>query len=456
MKYRTKDVVEGGGGEGNEWTMIATAGLRLLAAYLPHVSHAVCASDRNIRAIAELSSPVHMSIVQLANCKGLLRDRVHTVELLLPTHIVRFMYNSDHQAYVECVVDVRDVRMVEHVLWWLQVAAVRSLRLEGAECLSAVGLQQVLSALLRECPLAVSWKALPEVLEELTCNGSSAYHAVMLKNVGVLQRCRFLRKLQMDWCWLLKSVDGLEHLPALETLRIPGTRVSVCRAVGECSRLQCLDMSYSEECVSLAGLESLTSLVNLELAYTPVEDLRPLKGNEQMETLSLNHCTQLRSLIGLDGMLSLKSLDLSSTAVNLLLPLQACQRLQHLKLAGCTELRALKGLENCSDLEELELQGSSVESLVPLRECRQIQKLNLRACRQLRTLVGLENAADLEELILLDSGIQSLVPLQEGRRLKKLKLAYCEQLLALVSSLPVTSEEEKEEERRQGKLGTTR
>ncbi|EPY18137.1 adenylate cyclase regulatory protein-like protein [Strigomonas culicis] len=434
MNSTSREFAKGEDEDGNKWTGVTCTSLELVVGYLAHASCAVCASDRNVRAMVELTCPVHAREVHLVNRGGLYKDRTPMIKLLVPMHAVRFSFDNEHQEYAECIVDVRDVRTVERVLWWLQVAAVRSLRLEGVEHLSTAGIHRLFSSLLTKHPLTEGGRALPTVLEELTCNGSSAYHTVRLKDVSLLQQCLLLKKIHMDWCWSLKSLDGVESFASLETLRIPGTQVSDWKALAECPRLKYLDMSCTEGWVSLSGMETLTSLVTLELAYTPIKDLRPLRGNKQLRNVSLNHCTQLRSLAGLEGLLALEVLDLSGTAVDRLTPLHDCRQLRHLQVVGCTELRSLAGLENSLYLDELVLAESAVESLVPLRDCHRLKKLNLKACRQLRTLAGLEYSSELEELVLLDSAVESLVPLQEGCRLKKFHMKYCDQLRSLIGN----------------------
>ncbi|EPY16346.1 leucine-rich repeat protein (LRRP) [Strigomonas culicis] len=386
--------------------------LHSVLAYLPRVSHAVRASDRYVRARAELDSRMDTQEVHLDNSVGVYKDKSAVVVATAPIRVVRFEYNEDHRVSPQCVVDVRDVRAVEFTVWWLQAVGVSSLRLEGVDHLTALGSRRVWNALLSTKRLANRRLPLTRVLQKLTCMRSSpAQNDDLLDNLSFLQLCKSLETVQIVHHTLV-SLDGLEKLKVLKHLSLVQTQVRD-RAAG------------------LEGLRALEHLVELSVKVTFLQDLKPFSQCVRLQILDLRNCCALRSLEGVARMRGLKSLCLAYTGVRDLRPLSECVCLRILDLCKCTAVCSLEGLERMKALVELYLADTDVRDLSPLSRCLLLEKLNVRCCAKLDSLHGIEGLRKLRELHASSTGVRDLAALAECRGLRKLILNNCSELRSL-------------------------
>lgn len=348
----------------NEWTLISSNAMKSIASYLPHVSEAVCASDRMVRAVAELNGPVHY--MKFGRSK-------------IREHPMQFQYNDDLEDYPECMVDAQDERKVELVTWWLQTVGVRSLNLEGTENMNPAEEQRVVSTLLRDSSLTTTGKKIPSVLEAIAFNRKSLLHKEG-DMWGMLLHCRRLRKLQVRHR-PFQSLDGIETLGALEVLRISCFQLECLEPLAACPHLKELCLYNCSTLLSLRGLEELHSLTQLLIERLPMRELPQLSTYAHLQVLELHSCHALASLDSLERMVLLRHLKVLRSEITDTKFLRNRTRLERLHLCACSELRSLEGLERLTLLVDVDLSATKIWNLKPLRGCVLVKRLNLDNCR---------------------------------------------------------------------------
>ncbi|MDR1711563.1 MAG: InlB B-repeat-containing protein [Propionibacteriaceae bacterium] len=153
------------------------------------------------------------------------------------------------------------------------------------------------------------------------------------------------------------DLSPLAGLASLETLRLVGS-FSDASALGSLTRLSSLALG-SGELTSLDGLEPLTGLRYFALEGSAVADLDPIASLTGLEEVSLWSNDSLASLDGLAGMPELYSVAVSGAGVADFGALATLPSLSDLELSsvGLSDVTVLAGL---TGLESLDLFGNSI------------------------------------------------------------------------------------------------
>ena len=88
---------------------------------------------------------------------------------------------------------------------------------------------------------------------------------------------------------IIKSLDGIEYFPNIETLQVWNNNVILnISAINSCKQLKYVDISNCKV-QNLSGLEGLNSIHTLNLSNNNISNLKPLENLINLEYLNLNN-----------------------------------------------------------------------------------------------------------------------------------------------------------------------
>jgi len=210
----------------------------------------------------------------------------------------------------------------------------------------------------------------------------------------------------------VKSLEGLDLFPNLESLTIDASGLSDVDAVVALGQLKSLTLEDADAISDFAVFASMGSLEELTIE------------SENLKTLDfLSRMPQLKSLGLADG--QLLSLD----------GLEALKGLERLSVTDCSELKDMDAVAALTGLTELSLEkpyDCEEPSLAGLSELRSLTLHNFEACAFLSGLTGLE------ELTLRSCDMPRDLDLSGLTRLKRLTCTtfYQDRSLAFIEKIP--------------------
>lgn len=98
----------------------------------------------------------------------------------------------------------------------------------------------------------------------------------------------------------LKSLEGVEDLPALRELRIGGCHLASLESLGQLPNLRLLLLNLMPKLKSLAGVEGASNLEGLDVSQCGgLADVGAISQLSQLKMLYLHFCPHIRSLDGI-------------------------------------------------------------------------------------------------------------------------------------------------------------
>lgn len=250
-------------------------------------------------------------------------------------------------------------------------------------------------------------------LQGLSLESLSASFSSLADVAGALDDPSTIRQLSLGSS--VKSLDGLDLFPNLESLTIDAGDFSDVNAVVALGQLKSLTLEDADAISDFAVFASMASLEELNIESENLKSLDFLKRMPQLKSLGLSD----GKLLSLDGIEALEGLErLTVTDCRELKNMDAISALTGLKelylekpydceepsLEGLTQLRSLtlKSFYSCeflsslTGLEELTLRGCDLPSNLDLSGLTQLKKLTCTTTYQDRSLAFAKNISALE------------------------------------------------------------
>ncbi len=210
----------------------------------------------------------------------------------------------------------------------------------------------------------------------------------------------------------VKSLDGLDLFPNLESLTIDADDLSDVNAVVALGQLKSLTLVDADALSDFGVFASIASLEELNIESENLKALDFLKRVPQLKSLGLAD----GKLLSLDG-------------------LEALEGLERLSVTDCRDLKNMDAVSALTGLKELSLEkpyDCEEPSLVGLTNLRSLTLDNFDSCAFLSGLTGLE------ELTLRSCDIPSKLDLSGLTQLKKLTCTtfYQDRSLAFIKNIP--------------------
>ena len=217
----------------------------------------------------------------------------------------------------------------------------------------------------------------------------------------------------------IESVQGLQNLPALQTLELSDNQIQSVQALQNLPALQTLKLS-DNQIQSVQGLQNLPALQTLNLSGNQIQSVQALQNLPALQTLNLSG-NQIQSVQALQNLPALQDLYLSGNQIQSVQGLQNLPALQTLYLSD-NQIQSVQGLQNLPALQTLNLSGNQIQSVQGLQNLPALQTLDL-SYNQIQSVQGLQNLPALQTLKLSRNQIQSVQGLQNLPALQTLKLS---------------------------------
>lgn len=245
-------------------------------------------------------------------------------------------------------------------------------------------------------------------LQGLELESVSASYSTLADLAGALDDPASIRQLAISSS--VKSLDGLELFPNLESLTINARNFADVDAVVALGQLKSLTLENADAISDFGVFASMTNLEELSIESENLKTLDFLKRMPQLKSLGLTD----GKLLSLDG-------------------LEVLEKLEKLTVTDCRDLKNMDAVATLTGLVELYLEKpSSCEepSLDGLTELRRLTLRSFHDCAFLSHLTGLE------ELTLRSCELPPGVDLSGLTQLKKLTCTtYQDMSLAFVEDI---------------------
>ena len=284
-------------------------------------------------------------------------------------------------------------------------------REKGEEEKGAAGLELTRIMILEEA------REEPEKVETLEL------HNRQIKDIGVLETCTRLRKLDISFN-MVTSIESMRYLKSLKVLRLYNNRLESLDGVRHLSNLQVLSVD-SNNLRNLDGIEDLKFLHELSAAFNDLTELsRPGSIPTSLVKLDISS-NGLEKLEGLSGLIRLERLSVNNNRLTDLkgLPRSPCQ-LKEFHASG-NLIKSIKGIEKYAEhLDIVRLEDNLISTLSNLtRTFGQVTEVILSG-NKIECLDGIERFPEVEILDLGKNrlcdidGLRALASMEELRDLK--------------------------------------
>ncbi|KAM7466383.1 hypothetical protein LguiB_013945 [Lonicera macranthoides] len=226
--------------------------------------------------------------------------------------------------------------------------------------------------------------------------------------VLILSNCRYfsraphlsafssLEVLELESCWMLYSVDGLEQLKLLKYLNTSGCpSLERLPDLSKLTKLQSLNVKRYYNLIAIQGLDRLASLEYLDTSFCiSLEELPDFSNSRKLKHLDIKDV----DIQGLDKLESSEYLEMSfSKSIKILPDLPNFGMLKYIGLHCCEELQDVETLRVVAEsLESLDLSYCNALMNMPdLTMLKKLKKLNISSLEELTELQGIEKLKSL-------------------------------------------------------------
>lgn len=240
-----------------------------------------------------------------------------------------------------------------------------------------------------------------QALENLT---TLKLHCPKFESLNSLAGLAHLMHLDVSGCQLVRSLEGIQNLTQLKTLKLNAcASLESLDGIEHLTQLMHLELDGGERLKNLNGIQSLKLLKTLNLkGCAGLQNLALLSNLNQLNYLDISQCENLESLEGIEGLINLTYFNIHACR-NLcdVYGIGALRKLTHLDMGWCEKLRSLDGLETLTELKTLNLKKCSLlENLTILAGLTQLTDLDLSRASKLKNLEGIEHLKALTRLVI--------------------------------------------------------
>lgn len=242
-------------------------------------------------------------------------------------------------------------------------------------------------------------------LQRITLGGT---HIITLNAISA---CSQLRHLELKRCPKLQTLNGIEHLTHLESLRIEdcdalfdiaslsrckilrdlcliGLNVSVIPSLRKCANtLKGLRIKYCPNLIRVQNLGALVYLQTLNLVGCPTYEIRSLKAVQQLYGLKVLNLSDMcvTHLNIISPQAPLVSLNLSLCDRLHELPTQGLKHVRTLDVSHCIRLYNFQPLADCTKIRSLNVSYTKFDNIGLLQECTQLHTLHINGCSYIQS-----------------------------------------------------------------------
>lgn len=240
-----------------------------------------------------------------------------------------------------------------------------------------------------------------QALENLT---TLKLHCPKFESLNSLAGLAHLMHLDVSGCQLVRSLEGIQNLTQLKTLKLSAcASLESLDGIERLTQLMHLELGGGERLKNLNGIQNLRLLKTLNLkGCAGLQNLALLSNLTQLNYLNISQCENLESLEGIEVLINLTYFNIHACR-NLcdVYGIGALRKLTHLDMGWCEKLRSLDGIEVLTELKTLKLHKRSLlENLTILAGLTQLTDLDLSRASKLKNLEGIEYLKALTRLVI--------------------------------------------------------
>jgi len=172
----------------------------------------------------------------------------------------------------------------------------------------------------------------------------------------------------------IESLSGLEHCTSLQSVILPGNKLSDITPLAGATRLWGLELT-GNNITDLSPLAGLSNLHQLHIGENPITDISPLASVPSLQQLFMysTQVTDFSPLYGLEHLDDIHFATLNLTDISFI------SNLTHLKICklNSNHITSIAPLSNLIGLEGLDLMMNQVSDLAPLTGLVNLRAINL-------------------------------------------------------------------------------